>query len=160
MHHRSHDQGESVSTGFCIWGGGGQTPPPIHGILRDTVNKWAVRLHSCYSCKSLAVPRVEDGSYLIEKTRLSFSPLGRMLWLVYTEHQCQFCNVASDITLIKLLRFLNKSGESLQQWVATPIDQMCCVDADAPNQSLMLNVCSQNFSPSFAPFNGPFFAAH
>ena len=93
-------------------------------------------MHSCYSCKSLAVPRVEDGSYLTEKTRLSFSSLRRMLWLVYTEHQRQCCDVAGDIVLIILLRFLNKSGESLQQWVATPIDQMWCVNADAPNWCL------------------------
>ena len=31
---------------------------------------------------------------------------------VYTEHQHQYCDVASDITLIKLLRFLNKSKMS------------------------------------------------
>ena len=36
MHHRSHDQG------VYIGGGIRQTPPKIHGILRDTVNKWEV----------------------------------------------------------------------------------------------------------------------
>ena len=46
MHHRSHDQ-----VGICHQGGlhpgegVGQTPPhELHGILRDTVNKRAVRI--------------------------------------------------------------------------------------------------------------------
>ena len=123
----------SASRGVCIQdgsasGGWADPLPQIHGILRDTVNKLAVRyhtgMHSCYSCKSLAVPRVEDDSYLTEKTRLSSSPLRRVLGLVYTEHQPQCCDVASDIALNKLLRFFYKSGESLQHWAATPIDQM------------------------------------
>ena len=38
--------------------------------------------------------------------------------------QCQHCDVASDITLIELLRFFNKPSESLQKWVATPMDQI------------------------------------
>ena len=33
---------------------------------------------------------------------------------------------ASDITLIKLLRFLKKPSELLQAWVANPIDQIWC----------------------------------
>ena len=43
---------------------------------------------------------------------------------LYTERQRQCRNVASDIALIKLPRFLNKSSESLKNWVVTPIDQI------------------------------------
>ena len=39
MHHRSHDQGGLYSG--RAWA---DTPLPIHGILRDTVNKRAVRI--------------------------------------------------------------------------------------------------------------------
>ena len=63
MHHRSHDQGGSASRWV------GRTPPrsaytgvwadspKIYGILRDTVNKWAVRiLLECFLVKQECIP--------------------------------------------------------------------------------------------------------
>ena len=41
---------------------------------------------------------------------------------VYTECQRQCCDVAGSISLIKLLRFLNKLSQLLQKWVVTTID--------------------------------------
>ena len=41
---------------------------------------------------------------------------------VYSERERQCCDVASDTAPTKLLRFLNKPSESLQKWLATPID--------------------------------------
>ena len=52
------------------------------------------------------------------------SPLDPPMGAVYTERQHQCCAVASDLALGKLLRFLNKLSESLQQWITTPIDQI------------------------------------
>ena len=46
------------------------------------------------------------------------------IFAFYIERQHQCCVIASDLALIKLLRFLNKLSESLQQWIATPIDQI------------------------------------
>ena len=46
------------------------------------------------------------------------------LWSVYTENQRQCCDVASNIVLIKLVRFLNKPNKSLQNWTAITIDQI------------------------------------
>ena len=43
---------------------------------------------------------------------------------IYTERQHQCCDVASDITLNKLLTFIYKPSELLQKWAATPIDQI------------------------------------
>ena len=64
---------------------------------------------------------------------MSSCPLGP----VYTERQRQCCYVTSNITLIKLLRFLSKPSDSLQKWVATQlIIYDASVDANAPNQSL------------------------
>ena len=42
----------------------------------------------------------------------------------YTERQPQCCDVASDLTLINLLRFLNKPRESFQKWIITPVDKI------------------------------------
>ena len=39
---------------------------------------------------------------------------------VYTERQRQCCNVTSDIALVELLRFLNKSSELLQKMGCKP----------------------------------------
>ena len=47
----------------------------------------------------------------------------------YTEHQCQWFDVASNIALIKLLKFHSKNGMQPQ-----------LIRYDAPNQSLTLSV--------------------
>ena len=62
-------------------------------------------------------------------TRIGKKPNGSftlmaLLGLVYSGRQCQRCHAANDIALIKLFRFLNKASESLEKWVATPIDQI------------------------------------
>ena len=49
-----------------------------------------------------------------------------MLRSIYTEYQYNCCDVTNNITLIKVLRFLNKPSKSLLKWVATPIDQIWC----------------------------------
>ena len=71
MHHRSHDQGVCIHGGLhpgksaCNGGlhpggsvsGGSvsrvieQTPHELHGILRDAVNKWAVRILVLFEIK-------------------------------------------------------------------------------------------------------------
>ena len=67
------------------------------------------------------------------------------------QFKCIFCkgpftqsvgdNVASDIALIKLLRFLNKPSESLQCWLQPQLIRYdTTIDADAPNHSLALSV--------------------
>ena len=47
-----------------------------------------------------------------------------MLGPIYSERQRQSCHVFDDIALIEFLIFVNKPGESLLKWVATPIDQV------------------------------------
>ena len=62
---------------------------------------------------------------------------------VNTERQPQCCHVASNITLIKLLRFFSKPSKLLQKWVAFQLQLViygASIDADAPNQSLTFNV--------------------
>ena len=55
--------------------------------------------------------------------------------------QDQCCDVTSDITLIKLLRFLNKSKGGTPKMGHNPkIRYNASVDADAPNQSLTISV--------------------
>ena len=47
-----------------------------------------------------------------------------VLGLVYTDHHRQCCELASNIALIKLLRFLNKPAKSFQKWDVTPNGQI------------------------------------
>ena len=60
---------------------------------------------------------------------------------VYTERQCQCCNVSSDIALIKLLDILmNEVSCSKNGLRPQLIRYNASVDTDAPNQSFLLNV--------------------
>ena len=64
-----------------------------------------------------------------------------VLGSVHTEYQCQYCNVASDITLIKLLKFLNKPIQLLQNGLQPQLIRYdVSIDADASNQSLTLGI--------------------
>ena len=64
-----------------------------------------------------------------------------LLGPVYTECQRQYCEVASDITVIKLLKFLtNQRSRSKNGLQPQLITYDASVDADAPNQPLMLSV--------------------
>ena len=54
-------------------------------------------------------------------------------------------DIASNIALIKLLKFLNKPRKSLQKWVATPIIRYdASIDTDATNQLVMLKCKHQS----------------
>ena len=59
----------------------------------------------------------------------------------YTQHQCQCCDVAGNMALIKLLRFLNKPNESLKNVFQPEMIRFdASVVANTPNQSLTLSV--------------------
>ena len=62
-------------------------------------------------------------------TCLSKLPLGP----VYSERQCQCCDVFSNIDVIKLLKFLTILIKSLQKWLQHQLIRYdTSVDADAP----------------------------
>ena len=66
---------------------------------------------------------------------------GVYLGPIHTEHQCQCRDVASNIALIKLLRFLNIPSKSLQSGLQRQL--IICdarIETHATNQSLMPSV--------------------
>ena len=92
----------------------------------------------------------------IEMTLASMSPINslRYSWFIYS-HQLLFdativsvngsfkwCDIIDNVTVIKLIRFLNKVSQSVKILVASPIDQIYdeSVDTDTANQSLTLRV--------------------
>ena len=60
---------------------------------------------------------------------------------VYTEYQRQYCDVASDIAVIKLLKFVtNQTSYPEDGLQPRLITYDASIDTEAPNQSLILSV--------------------
>ena len=67
-------------------------------------------------CSSSAINKAKSVSHVQHKSSRA------LLGPVHTENECY--DVANDTALIKLIGFLKKPRESLQKWVATPIDEI------------------------------------
>ena len=65
-----------------------------------------------------------SSSNIARYTTVSAPTMYKHLGLVYTERRHGCSDGASDVVVIKLLWFLSKQSESLQKWVAIPLDQI------------------------------------
>ena len=95
-------------------------------ILADLENNWIGTL----TCPLLPHPKIFDLHRLTLRNEVWY-----LLGPICTKRKRQCCNVASQVTLIKIVR-----GESLQKGLLPQLIKCdASVDADAPNQSMTLD---------------------